>query len=191
MTHSSADWDRLLELLAPLHAQAAATARRLCRSTADGDDLLQEAVVRAAERLHSLRDDARFRPWFYAVLLNVHRSRARRAFWRRFLPLETGAEVIGHDGGAYAEEHRRATRAARALATLSPEMREAVVLFELDGFSIEEIASMQGVTLSAVKTRLVRARERLRRHYTRLGLAPTRDAAAIEAEFASAGGSST
>ena len=184
------DWDRLLGLLAPFHAQAAATARRLCRSNADGDDLLQEAVLRAAAKVHMLRDDARFRPWFYAVLLSVHRSRARRSFWRRFLSLETererGFDPIGHDGGAWAEERRRAERAATALSTLSPVMREAIVLFELDGFSIEEIAAIQQVTLSAVKTRLARGRERLRRHY-----GPVLDAASLDGELVSLGGSST
>ena len=58
---------------------------------------------------------------------------------------------------------------------MPPEQREAIVLFELDGFSIEEIAAMQQVSLSAIKSRLVRGRERLRRHYQRLGLASVAD----------------
>lgn len=189
-TPTDSDWARLLDLLAPFHAQAAVTARRLSRSNADGDDLLQEAVLRAAVKLPTLRDDARFRSWFYAVLLSVHRSRARRSFWSRFLSLdferERGFDPIGHDGDAWAEEQRRAERAAIALSTLPPVMREAIVLFELDGFSIEEIAAIQQVTLSAVKTRLARGRERLRRHY-----APVRDAASLEGELVSLGGSST
>jgi RNA polymerase sigma-70 factor (ECF subfamily) len=49
--------------------------------------------------------------------------------------------------------------------------REAVVLFEVDGYSIEEIAAMQRVSVSAVKSRLVRGRERLRRYYERQGWA--------------------
>jgi hypothetical protein len=43
------------------------------------------------------------------------------------------------------------------------------VMFEVDGYPIEEIAAMQGVSLSAVKSRLARGRERLRRHYERMG----------------------
>ena len=76
-------WERLLTLLTPIHERAMTTARRLCRSAADGDDLYQEAVVRAHAKLPSLRDEAAFRSWFYAVLLSVHRTRARRAFWRK------------------------------------------------------------------------------------------------------------
>ena len=56
---------------------------------------------------------------------------------------------------------------ARALATLAPQEREAIVLFELEGFTLDEVVALQQSTLSAVKSRLVRARARLRRHYER------------------------
>jgi RNA polymerase sigma-70 factor (ECF subfamily) len=168
-----ARWRRLVELLAPIHDSAVATARRLCRSPADGDDLFQSVVVRAFEKLHTLRDESRFRSWFYAVLLSAHRSRARRQFWRRFLPLEEelalGHEPVGEDGGEWEEERLQVERATRALSTLPAAQREAIVLFELEGFSVEEVARLQKVSVSAVKSRLARGRERLRRHYARLG----------------------
>jgi RNA polymerase sigma-70 factor (ECF subfamily) len=154
---------RLLELLAPLHDRARMTARRLCRSNADGDDLFHEAVIRALDRLGELRDEVRFRAWFYSVLLSVHRSRHRRAFWRRFLPLDDGVREPSHP--AEAEALEGADRMARALGTLPPEAREAIVLFELEGFSLDEIAALQRVSLSAVKSRLARGRARLARHY--------------------------
>ncbi|HEY2746947.1 MAG TPA: RNA polymerase sigma factor [Polyangia bacterium] len=157
---------RLMELLAPLHDRARMTARRLCRSHADGDDLFHEAVLRALDHLDELRDADRFRSWFYALLINVHRARHRVSFWRRLVPLdEVRAEVAVTDGGRDAYEG--AQRMARALATLAPAEREAIVLFELEGFSLEEIAALQKSSLSAVKSRLVRARGRLRRHYER------------------------
>jgi RNA polymerase sigma-70 factor (ECF subfamily) len=166
-------WQRLIDLLRPFHGQAAATARRLSRSVEDGDDLFQEALIRAYAKLPSLRDESRFRPWFYSVLLSVHRNRSRRGFWRRFLSLEgrdgKSIDVAGEDGGSWDEERRGAERVSRALAGLRPEQREAVVLFEMDGLSIEEIAAIQKVSLSSVKSRLARARKRLRRHYERLG----------------------
>ena len=169
-------WRRLITLLEPIHDQAAVTARRLCRSSAEGDDLFQETVLHAFEKLPDLRDDARFRPWFYAVLLSVHRNRSRRAFWRRFLSLEgirsQGFDPADEDGGAWEDRRRQAERVSRALASLPAVQREAVVLFEIEGFSIEEIAALQNATASAVKSRLARARQRLRRHYERLGLSP-------------------
>ena len=166
-------WQRLIDLLRPFHDQAAATARRLCRSPEDGDDLFQETVLRAYDKLSSLRDESCFRPWFFSILLSVHRNRSRRGFWRRFLSLEKKdgetVDVAGEDGACWDEERRGAERVSRALAGLAPEQREAVILFELEGFSIEEISAMQRVTVSAVKSRLSRGRKRLRRHYERLG----------------------
>jgi RNA polymerase sigma-70 factor (ECF subfamily) len=156
---------RLMELLAPLHDAARMTARRLCRSHADGDDLFHEAVLRAIDHLDELREPDKFRSWFYAVLLNVHRARHRLSFWRRLVPLEDSrAELVVPDES---DALAGAQRMARALATLAPQEREAIVLFELEGFSLEELAALQQSSLSAVKSRLVRARGRLRRHYER------------------------
>lgn len=170
-------WKRVMALLEPVHAQAAATARRLCRSAADGDDLYQEAVIRAFEKLHTLRDPSRFRSWFYAILLSRHRSRMRQPIWKRFLPWEAvdtaDGDPAGEDGRGWDEIRNQAARAGRALETLAPEQREAVVLFEIEGFSIEEIAGMQRTSVPAVKSRLTRGRDRLRRWYEARGFAPS------------------
>jgi RNA polymerase sigma factor (sigma-70 family) len=161
------DSGRLLALLAPLHDAARATARRLCRSHADGDDLFQETVLRALNQLATLRDDAKFRAWFYAVMLSLHRARHRRSFWRRCFALDD----VSHEPSraSETEQYEGAQRMARALATLAPKAREAVVLFELEGFTLEELAALQNDSIPAVKSRLSRARERLRRHYEKQG----------------------
>lgn len=168
-------WERLWGLLAPMHDQALSSARALCRSSDEGNDLFQDTILRAFEKLDTLRDESRFRAWFYAVLLSRHRTRYRRRFWKRLLPLENeleeGREPAGHDGEREIESRAGAERAARALATLPAAQREAFVLHDLDGFTIAEVAEMQSKSISAVKSRLARGRERLRRYYRRLGLA--------------------
>ena len=170
---TEATWERLSRLLGPIHRSAVATARRLCRSRGDGDDLYQESVLRAFEKLHTLRDESRFRSWFYATLLSRHRSRSRRWFWKRQVPLENAfagdREPVGEDGGAWEERILRADRAAAALASLEADQREVIVLFEMDGYSIEEIADMQHASIPAVKSRLVRGRRKLRGFYERRG----------------------
>jgi RNA polymerase sigma-70 factor (ECF subfamily) len=174
--YDSDSWERLILLLSPIHDRAAATARRLSRDGSDGDDLFQDAVIRAWEKLPTLREESRFPSWFYSVLLSVHRNRWRRSFWRRFQSLEGedagSIDVPGEDGAEWEERRRGAERVSRALATLPAVQREAVVLFEMEGFSIQDIAELQGVSVPAVKTRLARGRERLRRHYRRLGMTP-------------------
>src|SRR5262249_37776735 len=120
---------------------------------------------------------------FYTILLSVHRNRTRRWFWKRFVSFEEAppeSEPAGDDGNDWEDERWRAERASRALAGLSPEQRETVGLFEIDGYSVEEIAAFQRVSQSAVKSRLVRGRARLRRTYERWGLSPERARAGAE-----------
>lgn len=165
-------WEHLSRLLDPIHGRAVATARNLCRSSGDGDDLYQEAVLRAFDKLHTLREEARFRSWFFAVLISVHRSRHRRSFWKRFLPLDDmddAPSLAGEDGRVREEEYLAARRAAKALSRLPAVQREAVVLYELEGFSMEEVAALQDATVPAVKARVFRGREKLRRIYGSMG----------------------
>ena len=173
MKAPEATWERLQRLLEPIHRSAVATARRLSRSRSDGDDLYQESVLRAFEKLHTLRDESRFRSWFYATLLSRHRSRSRRWFWKRQVPLEAAfaaaGEPAGEDGGEWQERIRGASRMSEALSTLDAAQREVIVLFEIDGYTVAEVAEMQRASVPAVKSRLSRGRRKLRRYYERRG----------------------
>jgi RNA polymerase sigma-70 factor, ECF subfamily len=170
---------RFRRLLAPIHDRVLLFARGLCRSPTEGDDLFQEAALRAFKKLDQLRDDEAFRTWLFRIVITLHRKRARRSFWRRFLPL-AGPEDVGEDASpaasgehdyrvsAWAPDAGDATARARAaLATLPVEQREAIVLFEMEGWLVDEIARLQNVSSSAIKSRLARGRERLRTYYAR------------------------
>jgi RNA polymerase sigma-70 factor (ECF subfamily) len=154
---------RLRRLLEPVHAKAQSFARSIAKSRADGDDLFQEALVRALAKLDGLRDDRAFRGWLYRVIISVHRNRYRRAFWQRLLPLTTEPA----SDADVAEAHGSAQRARMALATLPHEQREAIVLHDIEGWRIEEIAELEGTSVSAIKSRLSRGRDRLRDVYAR------------------------
>src|SRR6476469_2301915 len=160
-------WDELFELLGPIHEHVQLFGRRIAGSNAEGDDVFQEAVLRAARKLSTLRDRARFRPWMCSVVVSVHRTRCRRAFFRRLVSREVPDER-GDDGSRWADERASARRAQAALASLSPPQREAIVLFELQGYSLDEIAEIQRTSLSSVKSRLARGREHLRAYYAQL-----------------------
>ncbi len=162
-------WQRLTDLLRPFHARAVATARRLAGSRDEGDDLFQDVLLRAHRGLDRVREEDRFEPWFYAILLNLHRSRARRSFWRRFLPLpEPGAAGPLEPALPPADDAiQRSLRLARALDTLPAVQKEAIVMCDLEGYPLELVARVQGVSTTAVKSRLSRGRHRLRRHYER------------------------
>jgi RNA polymerase sigma-70 factor (ECF subfamily) len=165
--------ERFRGLIEPLHDRVLGFARSLCRSISEGDDLFQEAMLRSFSKLDSLRDDQAFQAWTYRIVIRVHRSRARRAFWRRLLPLgsdephdddheSTGGEYRSDWSPDIAEANRRARA---ALSRLPAAQREAIVLFEIEGWKVEEIADVQNVSVSAVKSRLARGRERMRELY--------------------------
>jgi RNA polymerase sigma-70 factor (ECF subfamily) len=165
--------ERFRALLEPVYAGALGFARHVSRSRSDGDDLFQEALIRALAKLETLRDEAAFKPWLYRIVITVHRNRSRTAFWRRFLQLgerETATDSP-HASGDYRvaewspDAAEAARRARQALAALPPEQREAIVLFEIEGWLVEEIATLHGVSASAIKSRLARGRTRLRAYY--------------------------
>jgi RNA polymerase sigma-70 factor, ECF subfamily len=150
---------QLLRLLEPCQAAAIRTARRLSRSDADGDELFHDAVFHAFRGLHALREESAFRAWFFSILLRL--SRRRRGWWQDFLPLRESDEVATDS----TPDTERAAWLRRALHKLAPLEREALVMAELEGFSIAEIAESQASSVTAVKTRISRAKKRLRERY--------------------------
>ena len=164
--------ERFKRLLGPVYAQALAFARHVSKSASDGDDLFQEALLRAMTKLDTVRDDAAFKPWLFRIAISIHRTRCRRAFWKRFV--QTAAPLAEPDpatSGDYrvaewSPDAAEAGRRARdALASLAPKYREAIALFEIEGWQIDELAALYGISSSAVKSRLARGRAQLRPFY--------------------------
>lgn len=154
---------RLRRLLEPVHERALGFARSVCRSRDEGDDLFQEAVMRALDKLPTLRDDAAFKGWLYRIIINLHRNRTKRAFWKRLIPLAGDEASESRDESTLGSVER----ARIALAQLAADQREAIVLHDIEGWAVGEIAELEGVSMSAIKSRLSRGRERLRDIYTR------------------------
>lgn len=142
--------------------------RVACALVLDPDaaaDIVQDAFVRAYANLARCHDRRRFRFWLLATLRNrgLDYLKERR---RRDLSLSDEAVVrraeVSNAGGADSVE-RLALRSAldAAIARLSPPIRETFVLRHVEQCSIEEIAELLGLTDSAVKMRLHRARLQL------------------------------
>jgi RNA polymerase sigma-70 factor, ECF subfamily len=132
---------------------------------ADADDLAQETLLRAYSCLDQVREPARFWPWLAQIAINAcknWRSRVRQDL----LPL-VAVEV------AFNEEDRTEGIVLReAMATLSPELRQVIEWFYLDGFSQKEIAVLWRLPQSTIKGRLDTGRLRLRKEYRKMGLLP-------------------
>lgn len=163
-------------LLEPEHAKAEAFCRKLAGGRDDGDDLYQDALVSALSAFEQLRDLDSFRPWLYRIIVNQFRNRTRSGWFRRRQPLTD--EVVQSHRTEHPESKLAARRTlSRALARLSATDRALVVLFELEGWSIRELAGMTGKSETAIKARLARARSKMREHLMRAAgrQAPVKD----------------
>ncbi|MDX9858570.1 MAG: RNA polymerase sigma factor [candidate division Zixibacteria bacterium] len=154
--------DLFWRLLEPEHRRAEAFCRRLARGSDDGDDLYQEGLLTALRKFDSLRDPGSFRPWLYRILVNTYRNRNRTPWWRRRVSL-TGHAIEPSAGPDPAEAHAARRWLQRGLAVLSAEDRALVCLYELEGWSVADLAAMAGRPEGTIKARLARSREKMRR----------------------------
>ncbi|NPA91310.1 MAG: sigma-70 family RNA polymerase sigma factor [Chloroflexi bacterium] len=151
--------------------QAYNVAYRLLGDPDGAADATQEAFIKAYQRLHQLRGE-HFRPWLLRIVTNTCYDILRRRARRATQPLdamededperlprwqsdeETPEEVaLRHEIGRAVEE---------GLLELSPEHRAVVVLSDIEGLSYEEISQVLNIPVGTVKSRLSRARARLR-----------------------------
>lgn len=126
-------------------------AKSMLGSEADCADAAQNAILRAWERLHTLREPQYFKTWLVRILINECSTILRGR--RRLVPLEQDADTPAPEG--HGELYA-------ALQALDEKYRLPVTLHYIEGFKTQEIAAMLKVPEGTVKTRLRRAREILR-----------------------------
>ncbi|WP_373372995.1 sigma-70 family RNA polymerase sigma factor [Burkholderia ubonensis] len=143
-------------------------ARWLARNDQDAQDIVQEAYVRAFRFIDRFDgDDAR--AWLLSIVRNVfftwYRQNRRRTAESLSLDDDDDAPELSDEGCLSPEtllmraQDRR--QVVKALESLSVEHREVVVLREIEGFSYKEIASIVGVPIGTVMSRLGRGRRQL------------------------------
>lgn len=141
----------------------------LLRFTSDpelSDDIVQETFTKALTALPGLGRDQRVLPWLYRVAHNaaIDQLRRRKRFqWLR-LPQVAGTrhEPLSADRHAAVPEREHIEA---VLAAIAPENAAALLLHALEGYSYKEIAEIQGCSLTAVRSRIARAREAFRQGY--------------------------
>jgi RNA polymerase sigma-70 factor (ECF subfamily) len=130
-------------------------------SREDAEDAVQESFLRAYRFLGGYREREKFAAWLYRILVNQCRTLlARRQ--RLELPMAEWEWDIAAATGAAADEGALRAELARALAVLTPDQREAVVLRFAEDLTYEEMSAITGLGVSALKMRVQRACARLR-----------------------------
>lgn len=139
-------------------------AARILGDAAEAEDALQDAFARAHAALllgKYQRGQVGIEGWLYRITANaaLDALKARRRWWRR-LGRETRPGIA--DGAAEALAQLRLRELAKALDTLPPEQRTALILKEVEGLTSKEIAQILSCSEGAVEQRLLRAKATLR-----------------------------
>jgi RNA polymerase sigma-70 factor, ECF subfamily len=150
------------------------TIYQMTHNDADAADLTQEVFVRAYRALPRLQTPEAFTSWLYRIAVNLSRNwlrdRGRVRIESLEVPGEEGEEGSTReiadpsgDPAALAQTRDMQERVQKAIAGLSPDHRQVVMLHHIEGMPVEEIARVMGCSIGTVKSRLSRARENLKR----------------------------
>lgn len=147
---------------------------RMLHDRTEAQDVAQEVFIRAYENLSGFRRESSFQTWLYRIASNLTidaaRARQRRISESFSLdkPMETeegelNRELPAPDRGpiAMAESSQLQEVVAEAIAQLSPKLKSVITLYDLQGFSYNEIAKILGCPIGTVKSRLFSARNQL------------------------------
>jgi RNA polymerase sigma factor (sigma-70 family) len=168
--------------LADMEVHVRAFARRRCRDSHELDDVVQETLLRAARYRAGLADEGRLKPWTLRIAANVVRDRKRRAGGVEFQDPEAGdlALVEGKEAdpgsagewvrltefGVVMEHDALVGHVSRVISELAPHDARVLQSYYSEPVSTARAADECGVGTALVKTRLYRARRRLRRRLT-------------------------
>lgn len=156
----------IAQLVADHHAVVYRYAYRLCGSTADAEDLTQQAFLAAQQKIDQLHDDQKARNWLFSILRNRFLAGRRRrmplpasglGINLTFLPDTTEtAEDLG-------DEQIDSERLQMAIDGLPNEFKLVLVMYYFEQYSYREIAAQLAIPIGTVMSRLSRAKSHLRR----------------------------
>ncbi len=154
-------WDkqtRFTVMVNALYSDLYRYAYWLCKDATQSEDLVQETFTRAWRSLDSLRDEKAAKSWLFTTLRREHARQYERIQPQLVdIDMETVAETRQD-----LDTSTEAFVLRKALADLSEEYRQPLVLQVLGGYSCKDIAKQLGLSRGAVMTRLFRARQMLR-----------------------------
>jgi RNA polymerase sigma-70 factor (ECF subfamily) len=133
--------------------------RSLLRNAADADDLVQDCLVRALERMDTLRTEDDPRPWLFTIMHSIFVNRWHRMTNSARLLSERGETDVAEAPSQ--EVTVQFQDVLRGLDTLPEEQRETLLLVAVEGFQYDEVAKMLDVPIGTVMSRLSRGRDKL------------------------------
>lgn len=149
-----------LKLLEPLNQELSKYAMAFTRNREDARDLVSETIYIAYQNFQKLKKPESLKYFMFTCLKRLY----IKMFWKRkffgVFDIEKAEQI--KDTGSSAETQLDVQNLYIALEKLPLKQRDAIVLFEINGFTIKEICEVQNSSESAVKSRLKRGREKLK-----------------------------
>ncbi len=131
---------------------------RLCGDKEAASDLVQETFVKAFKALPQTRPDLKPRPWLYKIATNTAHSSARLLRWKRILPFGDNTSERP-DPTSFENCYAETEMVEHALAAIKPDYAAALLLHWREGFSLDELCQILGVSKENLKKRLYRAKK--------------------------------
>ncbi|HEY1948726.1 MAG TPA: RNA polymerase sigma factor [Bryobacteraceae bacterium] len=153
-------------------------AKQITQNDDDAEDVLQETFLKAYTHLDDFQGNSKFYTWLVRIAVNEALMKLRKRRSDRTVPLDepidTGEDEMIREIAVWDENPEEtysreelATVLDQAVQSLKPAYRTVFVLRDIEEMSIEETAEALGLSISAVKSRLLRARLQLREKLTR------------------------
>jgi RNA polymerase sigma-70 factor, ECF subfamily len=164
---TAADTQSFEQVVLPHLDAAYNLARWLVRDPSLAEDIVQDAIVRALQYFASFRGEAGGRPWLLQIVRNAAYAAVKARRIGQDVPLETDDAMELPDPGpgpeAQLAQRQDMEQLDQALAALPIELRECLILCELEQLSYKDIAHVTGAPIGTVMSRLWRARQALMR----------------------------
>jgi RNA polymerase sigma-70 factor, ECF subfamily len=174
----SGDGVAFSELVTRYQSKIYRLAKHITQNDEDAEDVLQEAFLKAYEHLDGFQGNSKFYTWIVRIAVNESLMKLRKRRGDRTVPLDepldTGEETVKREIAVwednpeqqYSQEELRGIL-DEAVQSLKPDFRTVFVLRDIEELSTEETADALGISIPAVKSRLLRARLALREKLTR------------------------
>src|SRR5687768_14955803 len=153
-----------IELLKPVYNSVLNYCMALARNGVEAKDLLQDSLLKALENFAALKDDKKFKSWLFTILTRQYYALYHKSITKKAFLNESSYETAEFPQIFEKEiKDQNQKDLMEAMDLITEKERAAIVLFEVGGFSMEEIRIIQGEkSLSAIKSRISRTRIKLK-----------------------------
>jgi RNA polymerase sigma-70 factor (ECF subfamily) len=154
--------EEFLKMLEPVYPKLSLYAFSITKNSEDAKDLTSETILIALEGFERMKHKEYFARFLFKIASRLHKRRRYRERFRMAYNRET-AEAR-EDTAPHPDQAAEIAIVMQALDKLPEKMKEAILLADVADLSLEEIRTIQGGTLSGVKSRIWRGREMLQEH---------------------------